>query len=185
MMRIPKSLKICGGVTALVIVSLFVIVLVLWLTVLKPKQPKITMQQATLKHLHFYDLQINVTLGLLLTVKNPNHASFRYENTTAYISYRGSPVAEAPIEADTIPARRDHDISTDLVVDADRLVANSGFLGDVLAGCLNFTSSTTLHGRAKVLNLFKITATTYSTCDISVYIFYGNATSVCNSKFKY
>ncbi|KAL1537362.1 hypothetical protein AAHA92_29886 [Salvia divinorum] len=185
-MRIPKSLKICGIITAVVIVTLIVTVLVLWLAVLKPKNPKITLQQVTLEHISLgSDFQINVTLGMLLTVKNPNHASFRYENTTAFVSYRGSPVAEAPIQEDTIPARGSRDISTDLFVDADSLVANAGFGEDVAARRLNFTSSTTLHGRAEVLNLFKMTATTYTTCVISVYIDTQNATSVCNSKFKY
>ncbi|KAG6392309.1 hypothetical protein SASPL_146525 [Salvia splendens] len=154
--------------------------------VLKPKNPKITMQQATLKHISFgSDFQINVTLGMLVTVNNPNHASFRYENSTAFVSYRGAPVAEAPIQEDAIPARGSHDISTDLFVDGDRVVANPGFMEDLAARRFNFTSSTTLHGRAKVLNLFKITATTNSTCVISVDVDAQNATSLCNSKFNY
>ncbi|XP_042028479.1 uncharacterized protein LOC121775466 [Salvia splendens] len=185
-MRIPRSLKICGIVTIVVIVSFIVTVLILWFALLKPKNPKITMQQVTLKHLSFgFDFEINVTLGMLVTVNNPNHASFRYENTTAFVSYRGSPVAEAPVQEDTIPARRSHDIRTDLFVDGDRVVANPGFMEDLAARRFNFTSSTTLHGRAKVLNLFKITATTYSTCVVYVDVDAQNATSVCNSKFKY
>lgn len=154
---------------------------------LKPKQPKITTQELTLKHLNleFDPLQLNVTLGLLLTIHNPNHASYTYQNATANVTYRGSPAAQAPIQQDTIPARGDHDISPDVVLDVGSLVTNPGFPADLLAGCLNFTSSTTLHGRAKVLNLFKIKATTYSTCHISVYILTNNASSVCHSRFQY
>lgn len=186
-MRISKSLKICCGVTVFLIVSVAVTILVLWLAVLKPKQPKITTQELTLKHLNLEidPLHLDVTLGLLLTIHNPNHASYTYENSTANVTYRGSPAAEAPLQHDTIPARGDHDISTDVVLNVDSLVTNPGFPGDLGAGCLNFTSSTTLHGKAKVLNLFKIKATTYSTCHISVYIFQNNASSVCDSRFKY
>lgn len=172
--------------TAFVIVCILVVVLVLWFAVLKPKQPKVSAQQVTLIHLYADTAgQLNVTLGLLVRVDNPNHASYRYENTTAYISYRSSPVAEAPIEHDAIPARGDLNISSDMVLDAHRLLATAGFDEDFAAGCFNFSSSTTLHGRAKVLNLFKLTATTNSTCHISVYIASSSAIFVCDTKFKY
>ncbi|KAH6773799.1 COBRA-like protein 10 precursor [Perilla frutescens var. frutescens] len=164
-----------------------VVSLSLWFTILKPRQPKLLTQQLSLKNVNLLlgPLQLNVTLGLLLTVENPNRASYKYDNTTAFITYRGSPAAEAPIQQDTIPSRGNHNITTDVLLHVDALVTNPSFLADFLAGCLNFTSSTTLHGKAKVLNFFKIKATTYSTCDISVYIFTQNSTSVCKSQFKY
>lgn len=108
-----------------------------------------------------------------------------YDNTTAYITYRGTPAAEAPIEEGTIPARGECDISTDVLVIVDKLVSNADFPADYAMGCLNFTSSATFHGKAKVLNFLKIKATTYSTCDISVYVQFQNASSVCSSKVKY
>ncbi|KAK6149787.1 hypothetical protein DH2020_017312 [Rehmannia glutinosa] len=110
---------------------------------------------------------------------------FRYDNTTAYITYRGTPATEAPIEKDTIPARGKHDISTEVVVDVDNLVSNPYYAADYATGCLNFTSLTTFHGKAKVLRFLKLKATIHSACDISVYVQYQNSSAVCKSKVKY
>lgn len=186
-MRISKAWKICIGVTLSLIIIIVVAVVVLWFTLLKPKQPKITTNDVTLTHVNLVLLppHVDVTLRLSLTVDNPNRASFAYENTTAYISYRGAPAAQAPLVQDTIPARGDRNITTDLTLNMDSLVSNPDFQKDFDAGCFNFTSSTTLSGKAKVLNLFRKKVTTYSTCQISVYIFSQNATSLCSSKYKY
>ncbi|KAK4439313.1 hypothetical protein Salat_0266200 [Sesamum alatum] len=182
-----RALKICCFATATLIATLLAAILIIYFTMLKPKQPKITTQQVTLKSFSglLNPLHLNVTLGIVVTVDNPNYGSFKYDNTTAFISYRGTHAAEASIEEDTIPARGKHDISTDVLVIVDNLVTNYYFPEDYASGCLNFTSLTTLHGQAKVLNFLKIKATTYSTCDISVYVLTQNASSVCRSKLLY
>ncbi|KAL0305903.1 UNVERIFIED_CONTAM: hypothetical protein Sradi_6007600 [Sesamum radiatum] len=182
-----RALKICCFATAIVIATLLAAMLIIYLTMLKPKQPKITTQEVTLKSFNgmLNPLHLNVTLGILVTVDNPNYGSFKYDNTTAYVTYHGTPAAEAEIEEDTIPARGKHDVSTNVLVNVDNLMTNYYFQEDFASGCLNFTSSMTLHGLAKVLNFLKIKATAYSTCDISVYVQTQNASSVCRSKLIY
>ncbi|KAL2483974.1 Late embryogenesis abundant (LEA) hydroxyproline-rich glycoprotein family [Forsythia ovata] len=184
---IPRGIKICLIVTAILIAILAVVVLVLSLTILKPKQPKITTQSVTLEYIKWVPIpfHMNVTLGIVVSVDNPNYGSFKYDNSTAYITYRGVAAADAPIEHDTIPARGSHEISTTVVLIVDSLTSSPYFLGDFISGCLNFTSSTTLHGKATVFKIFKKKVTTYSTCDLSVYIQAQNVTSVCHSKIKY
>ncbi|KAJ8545993.1 hypothetical protein K7X08_018576 [Anisodus acutangulus] len=125
---------------------------------------------------------IDIAVGNCL---DRNYGSFTYDNSIAYVTYRGDPAAEAPIEADTIPARADHDLSTTVLVDSDGFSKNPNFLGDAFSGCLNFTSSTTLHGKVTVWKVLKHKATTISTCDISVFTKFLNATSVCKSKIKF
>lgn len=185
-MKISKPWRICIAVTLILIILIIVTLVVVYFTLLKPKQPKITTNQATLKHINFavLPLHLDVTIGLFLTIENPNRASFAYENTTAFIAYRGTPAAQAPIGSDVIPARGDRNITADVTMNVDSLVSNDNFLADLDAGCFNFTSETMLRGEAKVLNLFKVKGTTHSTCQVSVYIFFQNATSVCTSKFK-
>ncbi|KZV25090.1 hypothetical protein F511_43305 [Dorcoceras hygrometricum] len=185
--RIPKTFKICCCTTTVLIIILFLITLTLFLTILKPKQPKITTRQVTLLHFDslFDPFEVNVTLGITVNVDNPNYGSFRFGNTAAYVSYRGTPAAEAPIEGDTIPARGQHDITTEVVVTVDKLLSNSNFWDDYNAGCLNFTSTAVFHGRAEVLRVLKIKATSYSSCDISIYVEAQNASSVCRSRIKY
>lgn len=171
----------------IIIVTLFVVILTLSLTIFKPKQPKITTQQVTLDdfNLLFNPFSLNVTLGLVVTVDNRNYGSFKYDNTTAYVTYHDTAAAEAPIEEDTIPARAKHDVSTEVVVNVNSLVFNPNFAADFAAGCLNFTSTSTFHGKAKVLRFLKIKTSVYSTCDISVYTKTQNSSSVCTSKLKY
>uniref|UniRef100_A0A2N9IPJ0 COBRA C-terminal domain-containing protein n=1 Tax=Fagus sylvatica TaxID=28930 RepID=A0A2N9IPJ0_FAGSY len=87
------------------------------------------------------------TPGMLVTVNNRNYGSFKYQNNTTYVRYHEEIVAEAPIEADTILARREHNISTTVNVLADKLITNPNFRGDFAAGVLNVTSETDLHGK--------------------------------------
>ncbi|KAG8385710.1 hypothetical protein BUALT_Bualt03G0073500 [Buddleja alternifolia] len=164
------------------------VTLTLYFTILKPKQPKLTTKEVTIQHLTLIlsPFHLNFTLGITVNVDNPNYGSFKYDNTTAYITYRdATPVAEAPIEADTLPARGQHDISTAVPVVMDSLITNPYFVADFFAGCLNFTSSSTFKGKATVLKFMKIKATTYSTCNISVYVVAQNVSSVCRSQIKY
>ncbi|XAR53772.1 hypothetical protein NMG60_11022453 [Bertholletia excelsa] len=176
-----RTLKICCIVFAILLVTLLVAGIVVYFALLRPKQPKITVQDVTLKHIKL----LNVTLGISLTIDNPNYGSFAYENSTAFVTYREELVARAPIEEDTVPARGKLGISTTVVVTGDKLINNPYFGADFRTGCLNFTSSTTLHGKAKVLKLFKIKATFYSSCNISVFVLTLNATFVCRSKVKF
>ncbi|XP_057512857.1 uncharacterized protein LOC130794934 [Actinidia eriantha] len=157
---------------------------VLFLTILNPKQPKITTQEVTLEYIKNLPLPflLNVTLGITVIIDIPNYGSFKYGNSTASVTYHGDLVAEAPIEADEIPARGKHDISTTVEVLGDKLVSNRYFGAEYGAGSFNFSSSSTLHGKAKVL---KMKVTTHNTCDITVFFLVHNASSVCKYKIRY
>jgi len=181
-----RSLKICCGVTTIFLITSSVVLVVLFLTVLKPKEPHIVAQPVSMKSFKlevFPALGLNISLGILVTVDNPNYGSFKYQNSTAYISYRGDVVAEAPIEDDTIPARGKHNISSSLNLMGDKLVKNPNFVGDLfVTGILNFTSTTTLHGKVSLFKLFKMKGTSYSTCDISILVQAKSVDSVCKAK---
>nr|GMC90962.1 late embryogenesis abundant protein At1g64065-like [Ipomoea batatas]GMD86364.1 late embryogenesis abundant protein At1g64065-like [Ipomoea batatas]GME20573.1 late embryogenesis abundant protein At1g64065-like [Ipomoea batatas] len=187
-----RGLKICCAVTAVLILVIAAVLITLYFTIFKPKEPKIVTQLVTLEHIKLVPIpgllpipvsfHLNITLGLLVTVHNPNYGSFRYQNSTAYITYRGVQAAQAPIHEDNIPARAQHNVSTDVVVMADKVISDTYFLGDIFNGSLNFSSSTKLHGKATIFKIFKLKATTFSTCDISVFIKYQNATAACKSK---
>ncbi|XP_059636078.1 uncharacterized protein LOC132278291 [Cornus florida] len=186
--RSKRGLRWCCGVTVLLTIILLVVTIVLFLTILKPKEPKIITEGVTLEYVRliiFPIFQLNVSLGVEVEIDNPNYGSFKYQNSTTHITYRGKHVADAPIAEDTIPSRGKHNVSTSVLIEGEKLVLDSNFSGDYNAGCLNFTSSTTLHGKAIVMKFIKIKATSYSTCDISVFVHENNATSVCSSKFKY
>ncbi|XP_031390588.1 uncharacterized protein LOC116203062 [Punica granatum] len=181
-----RRLKICCGVFAVLLLIITVTILVLYFTILKPKQPIMTSQPVMLEHFTGnLQGQINVTLGITVTVYNRNYGSFRYNDSTTHITYRATEVADAPIKKDNIPARARHNISTSVNVFVDKLALVPGFGFDLLSGVVNVTASTTLHGRVKVLKLFKTKATTESTCDVSIFLIQQRAESVCIVKVKF
>ncbi|XP_061354627.1 uncharacterized protein LOC133299205 [Gastrolobium bilobum] len=185
-MRCSKGIKICCGVTAILITLLIVILVVLFLTVLKPKDPTINLQSVQLDgfRISLAPLELNVSLGIVVRVDNPNPGSFSYQNSTAYVNYRGNLLAEAPLYEDTIPSRGAHNISTSLNIFADNYTKIQDLPSDFLKGVINFTSTTTLTGKVKVLNLFRFKATSYSTCDISLFILEEIVNSTCIIQIK-
>ncbi|RDY01202.1 hypothetical protein CR513_15505, partial [Mucuna pruriens] len=151
-MRCSKGLKICCGVTAILLIILLVVLLVLFFTVFKSKDPNIILQSVKLQsyEAEIFTLELNVSLGIVVTVQNPNHGSFTYQNSTAYLYYRGNLVAEAPLHEDTIPARKDHNISTSLTIFLD-VTKFKDLLTDYFNGVINFTSKSTLQGKVKII----------------------------------
>ncbi|XP_024982869.1 uncharacterized protein LOC112519117 [Cynara cardunculus var. scolymus] len=188
MAKSRRPLKIFCSVTVVLLIIILVTAITLYYTLFKPKQPKITTQSVTLDSFsqNLGDLtDLNATLGVLITIKNPNYGGFNYRNSTTYLTYRGDLVAEAPIIEDSIPARGQHDVSMTVLVVGKRLIGNPDFSKDLGTKVLNFTSTTTLKGKAVVLKVFKKKATTFCSCDISINIRYNNSTSVCKSKVKF
>lgn len=186
MAKSRRGLKICCGVTALIIIILLVVAIILFFTVFKPKQPDISIQSVTLQTIRFFPLPffLNVTLGITVLVDNPNYGSFKYKDSTTYVTYHGTDIAEAPIEHDTIPARGTHDISTDVVIEGEKLIFSPSFPNDSLAGVFNFTTTTTLHGKATALKILKMKVKSINTCNISLVPLSQNVTTVCISKIK-
>nr|XP_043611576.1 uncharacterized protein LOC122583218 [Erigeron canadensis] len=188
MAKARRPLIICCAVTLCILIIIIVTAIILYFTLFKPKQPKITTQSVTLDSFstNLFDIvDTNVSLGITVTIDNPNYGGFKYGDSMSYVTYRGDVVAEAPVTKDTIPARGQHNVSTVVLVVGKSLVTNPNFGLDLLNNTLIFTSNTTLTGKAIVLKMFKKKATTYSICDITLHILGRNTTCVCTSKVKY
>lgn len=180
--------KICCAVTAILVIVIAVVLVTLAFTLFKPKDPKIIPQSVTLEGFRlvvFPSIKGNLSLGLTVTVDNPNYGGFDYHNSTAYINYRGNLVGEAPIGKDTIRARSKHNVSASVIIFADRLAADDNFLDDFFAGVFNLTSSTLLQGKVEVFNIFKLKASGSSSCNIAVFIQNQTADWVCTSKIRF
>ncbi|XP_026451943.1 uncharacterized protein LOC113352324 [Papaver somniferum] len=182
-----KGFKICCGLSLLLVIIVLVVLIIVFFTVLKPKQPEVFAHPAHLTHIKvgfFPAFELNATLALLITINNRIYGSFKYNNGTAYVYYRGIEIAEAAIDADNIPARSKHNISTNVDVTADKMVFVPSFWDDVGAGLFNFSSSTTLHGKASLLKIFKIKAVAETNCNISILFLQQRIDSNCYSKIK-
>ncbi|CAK8539147.1 unnamed protein product [Lathyrus sativus] len=185
-LKCSKGLKICCGVTSIFLIVVLVILLVLFLTDFKRKDPTITLQSVKFGRFLFDVspiIDLNASLAILVTVDNPNHGSFTYQNSTAYLYYRGKLLAEAPLVEDTLPALKSHNISTVLDVYVD-ITEVPDLLGDYLSGIINFTSTTSLVGKVKILKFIKFKATSYSICEILVNTHNQTVNSTCNIKLK-
>ncbi|XP_058217541.1 uncharacterized protein LOC131328642 [Rhododendron vialii] len=143
-----KGLKICCGTTFVLLIVLAFVSVTLYFTMFKPKQPQVTAHAVSLENIEvqiFPAFSLNVTIGLVVTINNRNYGSFKYQNSTSYIDYHGTNIAEVLIEGGTVPARRKYNLSTYANVAAGKLITDSHFLSDLIAGSFNLTSTATLH----------------------------------------
>lgn len=152
----------------------------------KPKQPHVILHPAKLENVQIQlsPLSFNATLGLTITIQNRNYGSFRFKNSTSYVNYHKTLVAELMIEEARIPPRGEINITTRADITADKLIIDPSFSKDIELGFLNLTSTANLHGKVSVLKIFKFGAVVHSTCNISVYILTQNVESKCHSRIK-
>ncbi|KAI5599596.1 hypothetical protein BDE02_02G206300 [Populus trichocarpa] len=182
-----RGFKICCGVTTIFIIILVAIFTTLALTVFKPKNPSIIANPVGLENIQFGgspNVTLNVTLGMVVTIDNPNYGSFKFTNSTAYVDYHGVIVAEVPIQADLIPAHSKVNITTSVDLMADELIKNPYFFQDLIAGRFKFVSTSSLHGKVEVIKILKLHATALSTCDITLFVTSLSIDSSCKSEIK-
>ncbi|GAB2231546.1 hypothetical protein Droror1_Dr00010554 [Drosera rotundifolia] len=168
-----KGLKICSVIAGLLLIALLVVLIVLCLTVLRPIEPEIVAQIVKLKELQWQTSpspNVSVSLGLIVTIYNPNHGSFRYENSTTYLRYYGDVVATATIQGGEIPPLRTGNITTIIGVDGETLKAVGNFSSDLNTGSLYLASSATLVGKVNIFGLFRIRVTGFTGCEVGVFL---------------
>lgn len=168
----------CCATSVCLILLIIIIIIILAFTVFKPKKPEIDVQRIELQDIKvslgrsgiILKPSINITLALVLSVHNPNEASFKYTQSSSRAFYHGDEVAIVPIPAGAIESQGSETISTTLHVLANQLISNSQLLGDFLAGSLPFSVSTDLSGRVKVLSVIKHHVDISSQCSFSISI---------------
>ncbi|KAE8075734.1 hypothetical protein FH972_014426 [Carpinus fangiana] len=132
----------------------------------------------------FMNLTANYTFSTVISIENPNYGSFLFKNTTAYVNYHGDLVREAPIGGRHVPARVELNLTTSVSLVPRRLLNNSLFLGDLAAERFNLTSTATLPGKVNLLKIFKLHATVYNRCNISIFVHSRSVESICETKLK-
>ncbi|WVZ00531.1 hypothetical protein V8G54_026600 [Vigna mungo] len=182
-----KGLKICLVLSFLFLIILTAVVVTLFLTIFKPKDPNITVRPVGLENFNLSlltNLTANVSLGMVITMENPNYGSFEYPKATGYVNFDDSIVGEVPIEGELVPARDQIAVNTWANFMVEKLVTDTKFWTDVLTGSLNFTSTATLPGKVHMFKIFKLKATVYTTCDFSINITSRNLDNKCISRIK-
>ncbi|PON88610.1 Late embryogenesis abundant protein [Trema orientale] len=171
--RPKRRRSLCIGTCAVILVIVTVIV-ILALTVFKPKRPVTTVDSVSLKDLNA-DLDIrrlrvdlNVTLDVDLSIKNPNKVGFKYRNSSAVLIYRGDQVGDVAIPGGEISADETKRVNVTLTLMADRLLSQSQVYSDVFAGALPLSTHTRVSGRVTILGIFKIHVVSTTWCDFTV-----------------
>ncbi|KAI5326151.1 hypothetical protein PRUPE_6G299100 [Prunus persica] len=187
-----RSCLIAIGVVLFLILLLFIIALILALTVFKTKQPRTQILSASVDgvapRISFPAVQIelNITLDLMILVENRNHASFKHGTGKTFLLYQGNQVGDADLYPGFIPARGNSTLPCRLTLQADRLANNmSNLISDVLGGEFVLETRTRIPGRVTLLGFIKKHAVAVSECQLT--IGFPDMTvkrQVCKSKAK-
>lgn len=181
-----KKLKICCGITAIVLIILVVVFVTLFFTVFKPKNPQIFLHPSKLENFDFklFPFSINAKLGLMIQIKNQNVGTFLLKKSTGSVNYHGNLVAEIPIQETSVPAKGEVNISTYVNFSAEKLISSPYFLGDLLSGHFDMIATANLIGKGRIFKIIKLVAKIHNSCNISIYILTQKIESTCNSKLK-
>ncbi|MCO5559894.1 hypothetical protein L7F22_013498 [Adiantum nelumboides] len=184
----------CCGLVACLVVLLGLVILILSFTLFKAREPGIRVEQVELgslglpSSLSMSNLQhLNLSLKVAVSVYNPNHASFRYSNSTSYMFYRKLTVGEASIPAGKIGARATQILHSVIKLNASNsLLLEPHLLSDLAAGSFPMSTSARVSGRVNVLNIFKHHARSSSLCTMSVDIVSRSVQNMtCTSHVKF
>ncbi|KAL6278363.1 hypothetical protein ACE6H2_021964 [Prunus campanulata] len=180
------------GVVLFLILLLFIIALILALTVFKTRQPRTQILSASVDgvapRISFPAVQIelNITLDLMILVENRNHASFKHGTGKTFLLYQGNQVGDADLYPGFIPARGNSTLPCRLTLQADRLANNmSNLISDVLGGEFVLETRTRIPGKVTFLGFIKKHAVAVSECQLTIG-FPGMKVKrqVCKSKAK-
>ncbi|XP_019708831.1 uncharacterized protein [Elaeis guineensis] len=173
--RHRRRCLILGGACLLLLLVLGVVVLVLYLTLFKPRDPTMKLVSARVEGvsprvtLPVVRIELNVTLELEVLVHNANRAAFDYAEGHTVLLYRGSLIGDADVEPGRIPPRGDGHVQVKFRVEADRLVTKFlSLIADVAAGEVAFDSSTQIPGRVTFLGFIKRHAVAETECHVGI-----------------
>ncbi|XP_076894038.1 uncharacterized protein LOC143546215 [Bidens hawaiensis] len=164
-----KLIIIWSSITG-AILTIALLLLILGLTVYKPKKPILTLNSLHLQDLHVSlipPVSFNLSLAVNITINNPNKVTIKYQSSSATLRYKNNDVGNVPFPDGRIGADGSEDLNLTLTVFADRLVSDSDIYGDVVAGNVPFSTYTRVKAKVRVL-FFYIHVTSTSTCDVSV-----------------
>ncbi|KAL8206012.1 hypothetical protein R6Q57_009563 [Mikania cordata] len=167
---------ICLSLIAIIILLVALIIIILAFTVFKAKKPITTVNSVAVKDLDAsvtlipLRVSLNVSLGLDITIKNPNKVRVKFRNSSAILYYKGDVVGDVPIPSGEIGSDGSKQLNLTLTVFADRLLTNTNVYGEILGGNLTVSTYTRITGKARVLNLFNIRIVSISSCDLDISI---------------
>ncbi|KAI4365584.1 hypothetical protein MLD38_021555 [Melastoma candidum] len=177
---VPKPRRSCAPArccsACVAVFCLIVIVLIIFgLTRYMAKNPTTTVDSITIHSIDFslVTLKLNLTLGLILTIDNPNRVSFKYHNSTALLNFKGHLIGQVLIPTGYIGSHGTETLNLTLTVFADRLLTNNQAFRDVALGSLPLNTYTKISGKVRILQFIKLQVLSTSSCNFDVYVYNG------------
>ncbi|KAF8412185.1 hypothetical protein HHK36_000144 [Tetracentron sinense] len=124
-LRRKRNMKCCAYIVIRVMLETIIIVMFA-LTVMRVKTPKVRLGSVMVEIHNTTTSSFNMRLIAKLTVKNTNFGHFKFENTTATITYEGAKVGQALIVKGRAKARETRRMDITVDVSSDRLSGASG-----------------------------------------------------------
>ncbi|XP_009764339.1 late embryogenesis abundant protein At1g64065-like [Nicotiana sylvestris] len=155
--RCMKCCSCCGITT----ITLVVIIVILAFTVFKVKKPTIKMNSIKFDGLSYLtnssNLQtnVNITVSADFSIKNPNAASFKFNEATTSLIYDDRVIVEVLTPAANAKARRTFRMIVNVTVMVDKLSSIPRLASDLVARKLPLSMSTSINGRVKILVIKK------------------------------
>lgn len=145
--------------------------MILFLTVLKVKKPKIKLKNFTIKGLDDVNpLNLvpttNLTLIADLSVKNPNIASFKFKNGTTEIYYKNVQVVDAQIPPGNAKARKTIRINVTMDFMLEKILSVPGLVGDLTVGSMPLKTKTGIKGKVDIIGIIKKTVAVKLNCSL-------------------
>uniref|UniRef100_A0A5B6Z0A1 Late embryogenesis abundant protein LEA-2 subgroup domain-containing protein n=1 Tax=Davidia involucrata TaxID=16924 RepID=A0A5B6Z0A1_DAVIN len=104
-----------------------------------------------------------------VTVKNTNFGHFKFDKSTATISYRGTHVGETVITKARARARSTKKLNVTVNVNSDKVPSTDSRLGsDISSGKLTLTSHATLSGKIQLFKIIKKKKSAEMNCTMDV-----------------
>ncbi|KAE8683872.1 Detected protein of unknown function [Hibiscus syriacus] len=156
-----RTFLLCSGCIAVLFLILAIIVIVLSLTIFRILDPmirlnSITIQSPEVSTKRILSTGVNLTLLTDVSVKNPNEATFKFDNGTMTVYYRGRVVGEGTrFQGKAKPGstlRRNVTVE----IDPDNFLTDPDFVIDIIGSKgLNISSYTRISGRINIMNIIK------------------------------
>ncbi|KAL5082036.1 hypothetical protein RYX36_010457 [Vicia faba] len=177
---VSRNMKICLSVSAMVLIVVAAITVALIFTIFKLRDPNIIVQ---LSRYDFLDnLSPNITIPVLVIIKNSNYGKFKYIDSFSYITYRDTLVGTVPVPSRLVPARGGINVTTHANFMVGELIRNPNFFLDIQNGNkFSLMSKAELPGKVILLSFIKMKAMATNQCDISVNISSNDVVSNCTS----
>ncbi|KAK4435415.1 hypothetical protein Salat_0704900 [Sesamum alatum] len=172
--RHGKCIKCCGC-SAAVLLILATMIIILMFTILRVKDPVLEMNSVKIDGLSLlyrnaagFHPGLNLTFAADVSIKNPNVASFKFDNTTTFVYYDGAVVGEVKSPGGQARARRTLGMNVTIDVAVDKVLEVGRFKSDFDAGIFPLSTYTRISGKVRITDMIKRSVVVKMNCTMNV-----------------